>query len=359
MIDLTGLACGCSSLKRQEVTMGTIYVGIFFLSAAGLALEITLTRVFALAQWYHFAFMSVSLALLGFGASGSALSLLRARVRRAYSTPDRVLSALAALFSLGVLVSYLGVNLVPFDSYRVVWDRIQLVYFALYYLLLALPFFFGGLAVGGLLATRPELTARVYAANLAGSAAGCLVALGALPLLGGKGAVLSSAVLGGMAAVVFAWRQRRLRWGYGMLAAGLVGLLAASPAWLAIQLSEYKSLSHAERFPDAQIVFRQWNAHSRVDVLESASVRAVPGLSLGYLGRLPPQRGLFVDGDGLSGILNAAQASEEDVVTLADHLIVSLAYRLRPGARALVLEPRGGLDVHVALQMGAASVTAV
>jgi hypothetical protein len=180
--------------------MGTaVYLGIFLLSAAGLAFEITLTRVFALAQWYHFAFMSVSLALLGFGASGSALSLLHGATDRLRAAPHRALSALAALFSLGVLVSYLTINFLPFDSYRVTWDRVQLLYFALYYLSLALPFFFGGLAVGGLLATRPEMATRVYAANLAGSAAGCLVALGTLPLLGGS-PFLSQSFGGRMAA---------------------------------------------------------------------------------------------------------------------------------------------------------------
>ena len=55
--------------------MGLIYLGILLLSAATLLFEITLTRVFSIAQWYHFAFMVVSLALLGFGASGSFLSL--------------------------------------------------------------------------------------------------------------------------------------------------------------------------------------------------------------------------------------------------------------------------------------------
>jgi MFS family permease len=337
--------------------MRTIFLGVFLLSAAGLAFEVTLTRVFALAQWYHFAFMSVSLALLGFGASGSVLSLLRGATDRLRAAPERVLGGLAALFSLGVLASYLVVNFLPFDSYRVAWDRAQLIYFALYYLSLALPFFFGGLAVGGLLSVRPELTARIYAANLVGSAAGCLVAVGALPLLGGTGTVLFCAVLGAVSAVVFAWRQGRQRWLYVALATAVIVLLALSPAWLEIRLSEYKSLSHRERFPDAQVVFRGWNAYSRVDVLDSQSIRAVPGLSLGYLGSLPRQRGLFIDGDGLSGIIDGARTTGQETANLVDSLPTSLAYRLRPDARALILEPRGGLDVHVALQSGAAWVT--
>jgi len=51
--------------------MFLIYFGILLLSAATLLFEITLTRVFSVAQWYHFAFMVVSLALLGFGQACS------------------------------------------------------------------------------------------------------------------------------------------------------------------------------------------------------------------------------------------------------------------------------------------------
>ena len=55
--------------------MGSIYLGVALLSGAALAFEITLTRLFSVTQWYHFAFLAVSVALLGYGASGTALSL--------------------------------------------------------------------------------------------------------------------------------------------------------------------------------------------------------------------------------------------------------------------------------------------
>ena len=57
------------------------YLGVFLLSMASLAFEITLTRVFSVAQWYHFAFMTVSIALLGLGASGSFLALFPSLAR--------------------------------------------------------------------------------------------------------------------------------------------------------------------------------------------------------------------------------------------------------------------------------------
>jgi hypothetical protein len=114
-----------------------LYLGLFLLAAGTLSFEIVLTRLFALAQGYHFAFMAVSLALLGAGASGTFLSL-RARGRH---TLDRWLSASALLFGLTVPASYLLVNMIPFDAYRIAWERTQLLWLAIYYLALAVPFF--------------------------------------------------------------------------------------------------------------------------------------------------------------------------------------------------------------------------
>jgi len=176
------------------------YLGIFLLSMAGLCLEITLTRIFSLAQWYHFAFMAVSIALLGFGASGSFLSLFPKLGRK---NPNRLLATLSMLLALGILVSYLNINYIPFDSYRIAWEREQILFLAIYYLLLTLPFFFIGLAIGVLLAARPELAGSTYAFNLAGSALGCVAAVVALPLLGGAGTVMLSALLGALAALAF------------------------------------------------------------------------------------------------------------------------------------------------------------
>ena len=152
--------------------MFLIYFGILLLSAATLLFEITLTRVFSVAQWYHFAFMVVSLALLGFGASGSLLSLFPRLVKKQL---NRLLAVCAALFSLSCLGSYLLVNSIPFDSYRVAWESRQLLYLAVYYLSLAVPFLFTGLALGAALSKMPSQAGKLYSFNMLGSGLGCLL----------------------------------------------------------------------------------------------------------------------------------------------------------------------------------------
>ena len=333
--------------------MGPTYLGLALLSAAALAFEITLTRLFSVTQWYHFAFLAVSVALLGYGASGTALSLAP---RWATPPAGRRAAALSVLFSLSVAGAYLSLNHLPFDSYRIAWEQNQIVYLVVYYLALTAPFFCAGLVTGLLLTAHPERSSRLYAANLFGSALGGLAPVALLPLAG-EGMVLLIAALGLLAASVFLQTGSRSRVPrLALLAAGCL-LVAATfylPAPFHLRLSPYKGLSQVLRFPDAEITWQRWNAYSRVDRVASRSIHQAPGLSLSYDGPLPKEDGLFVDGDDLSPVIEATE-----VQSFTGYLPAALPYRLRPGGRALIVEPRGGLDVWTALSQGAASVTAV
>ncbi len=132
------------------------------------------------------------------GASGTALSVFPA-LRKGEATSRLPLFALAT--SLAMLGSFVLANRLPFDSFAIAWDRSQILYLALMYLALAVPFFTGALTTGWLLSTHPNDTPRVYAANLIGSAVGCLLALGTLATLGGERAALFSAWLAGLASL--------------------------------------------------------------------------------------------------------------------------------------------------------------
>jgi hypothetical protein len=183
--------------------MTSVYLSLLLLSAATLAFEVALTRVFALAQGHHFAFMAVSLALLGAGASGTFLSLRSP----SHQGLRRWVAVSALLFTLTVPASYLAVNALPFDAYRIAWERVQILWLALYYLALTAPFFFSGLAVGAALVTRPTEAPRVYGANLFGSGLGLPLALLALAAVGGPGTVFGVAWLGSLAFLILVWRN--------------------------------------------------------------------------------------------------------------------------------------------------------
>lgn len=336
-----------------------LYIGLFLLSAATLAFEVNLTRLFSVAQFYHFAFMIVSLALLGFGASGTFLAIFpRLRQR----DPARMLTILCWGFALTALGSYALTLYVPFDSFRIVHDWRQGLVLALHYVALATPFFCSGTATGLLLAARPERANRTYAANLAGSAAGCFLAVVAPAWVGGEGVILICAALGILTTFAFRSHASRitfyvLRFAQTMLALILILFAWHLPPLLEIRLSPYKSLSYALLYPDAELVFRRWNGFSRVDVVRSESIRNLPGSGFNCPTAPPPQLGLTVDGDDLSPISHVDPGFT--TLDFSDCLLAALPYRLRPGAHTLVLEPRGGFDVLVALAEGARTVTAV
>lgn len=332
-----------------------LYVGLFLLAAATLGLEITLTRVFALAQGYHFAFIAISVALLGLGAGGMVLSLWPALRRH----PRRVATLAAAGCALCTLGGYLVANYIPFDAYLIAWQRAQLLYLAAYYLALTLPFFCASLGTGLLLATYPQRSHQVYAANLLGSASGCGLAPLALSWAGGAGSVAVWAATAALATLAFLWvRPRRL----GALAAGLILALACAtlavvrPAWFEVRLSPYKELPQALQAPDAVLVSQRWNALVRVDVVDSPSLHAAPGMSLGCQAALPPQQALFVDGENPTPRLMADPFSLRQ---WTDCLPLALPFYLRPGAKTLVLEPGGNLDLLVAQSLNAGHVTVV
>jgi len=346
-----------------------LYVGLFLLSAASLAFEINLSRIFSVAQFYHFAFMVVSMALLGYGASGTVLSLFP-------RTKERLdawwLAGLGWAFAFTAVGAYALTVHVPFDSFRIAHEWPQVGVLLMHYVALATPFFCSGTAVGFLLAVWPDRVNRIYTANLVGSATGCVLPIVASSWVGGEGVVLLSAALSVAAALAFQHqRSIRPRSAHPLAPAAayvsrivqggliLVLILAAlrTPSFLQIELSPYKSLSYLLQYPDAELLFQRWNGFSRVDVVQSESIRGLPGSGFRCPVQPPPQRGLTVDGDDLNTIHHVRPGFTDLAYT--DCLLAALPYRLRPGADALVLGPRGGSDVVTALAQGARKVTVV
>jgi hypothetical protein len=376
-------------------------LSLFLLSAATLAYEISLTRLFSVAQFYHFAFLVVSLALLGTGASGTYLALTPLQ-RRSEST----LALLALLCGGSILAGYLFTNFYPFDSFTLAWDASQVLLMAANFLALAAPFFFNGLVVSLLLAQDAARVRQTYTANLGGAAFGCLLGLASPGWLGGEGVITLSAGLAGVSALSFISalanpsvlaHQSPPPVQGGLISSGggaarspsaslpgqrdhrfsvlfrraLIGTLCmalvvtcgvdlflrlAGQGGLpgtALRLSPYKSLSYTLQLPGAEQVFQRWNAFSRVDLVRSPIIRSLPGLSYRFTGALPRQHGLTVDGDDLSAVLLPAQPLD-----FAAYLPSAAAFRLRPGAEALILDPAGGVEIFAALANGAGSVTA-
>jgi hypothetical protein len=337
------------------------FIAIALLSAATILLELALLRLFAIQQFYHFAFMAISLALLGAGASGSLLTLRRRRL------PGLLL---CLLFSLTTLGAYLVINYLPFDSFSIAWDSRQLLYLSIYFIVIAIPFLCAGLVIGGELMdagrgeSGPE-THQIYGANLIGSALGSLAALLLLGVFGGEGAVVVVVIVGALAALLFGLVEERpvagravAMGGAAVLIVAGVGALLFPPAIMEQRLSPYKTLSILSLALDARQTLTVEDATARVDVVESGTIHIMPGLSLLAPAALPAQAGLMLDGDNLMPITRLDPDSEQAQL-LANYRPEGIGALLRPGGRTLVIEAGTGMEALFALAGGSSNVTVV
>lgn len=338
----------------KNVSASTL-IGIFFISLASLVLQISLTRILSVALWYHFAFMVVSIALLGYGASGAILMLLP---NLGQIDTKRILSVSAALFSFFSFISYLIANQIPFDPARFAWDSKQWVYLLLYYITLSLPFFFSGLTIAVAFSRFAREAGRLYFSDLVGAGLGCGLVLLLFAPCEGAGVVLVSSALGVLSALSFSSRQQRLfRAGQLIWLVVLALIFWIRPAPVEIRISPYKALMSALRYPGARLIDTRWNSFSRVDIIDSPAVRFAPGLSLRYLKPLPPQIGISIDGAGLSAI--TYYNGEREGLEFTSYLPSALPYYLRTMGGVLIIEPRGGLDILTALYHQAESVEGI
>jgi hypothetical protein len=329
--------------------------GVFALSTATLMLQVAFTRVFSIALWHHFVWMIVSIALLGFAVSGTFLSVFGARSKNYL---DNMLTASSAFFSASTLFSYVASNQIHLDPFTFAWDSMQLLNIGGYYLLLLIPFFFSGLALGLAVEEAKTRINKVYFSSFIGSAIGSILILPLFGPLDGPGVIVFVSIVGGVSAIIFALNVRRrlqtLLMGWMLV---LIVFLPLAGALIPINISPYKGLNVALRYPGASLVETRWNAFSRIDVVKSGYVRYAPGLSLRYDAYLPEQIGVFVDGDEV----NAITRYEGDRSSLAftGYLPSALPYHLVEAPRVLIVDAGGGLGVLTAMYHGSSSVSVV
>ncbi len=308
----------------------SLYFGIFLLTLSGLMFEIGLTRIFSATIWYHFAFVAISVALLGWGIGGFALHLVRNRVS---FSRDRA-ALLSFLYGLSLPLALWLIVRVPFHP-----DRLP-VYFAVS----LLPFLLAGMALSMLFAIERHDAGRLYFADLSGASLGALTVTFLLSWLGGENAVLLVAIAPIAASAAF---SRRFRWPAAVAGVAILAALAANErtGLFKIQSAPTKGLyRHMAASPGSRIALTGWNAYSRID--------AVTGIDASQLARL------YIDSDAWTNVL-PWDGRLESLGEMRDWYR-AIPFKMAPEhARSLIIGPGGGSDVLVALAAGSEKVTAV
>ncbi len=305
-----------------------VYLGVGLTALATLIIELALTRIFSVIFYYHFAFLAISIALFGLGAGGVLSYALGRWLVPLYSK----LGWLAALNALLVVAAVLFLLSVRGDPG---YGTLAAVYFAS-----ALPFIGSGAILSLAIAETIERVNRVYFADLAGAAGGCVLLVPLLNRLGGPNAVLAAGAIFAFSSVVWfaVSGSRRGRYAALALSAALVALIAINFSARAIDVRYAKGKElKSERFV-------RWNSFSRV------ALGTDPG----------GNPNIVIDADAATGIpsFDFEHLTEEQRRSLL-YMGPGLPYVLRPGAKTLVIGAGGGWDLARALASGSRDITGV
>jgi hypothetical protein len=318
----------------KEVSEPILLAGLGLTSLAALLLELSLTRLFSVVLFYHFAFLAISIALLGLGAGGVFAYMLKRRLVR-FETRS-LASGLCMLNSVTVLFVLETVLHVPVALEVSGMNFLRLT---VLYLAAAIPFFLTGVLFSVVFAREARRIPLLYGADLGGGALACLAVVPLLNWIGGPNTILMASVALTIAAAVWAPTRNGRRIAGGLLAAFLL-LIAGNLSDRLIDVVYAKGIL---RNP-AWVEFARWNALSRVEVDRWGQSKAV-----------------VIDADASTYIMNVEP--EHVSGTPWERILMSrapaLANVLRPRGEFAIIGPGGGIDVLSALANGSPSVTGI
>jgi len=313
----------------EQRTWPQIYFGVAVTTLASLLLELSLTRIFSVVFYYHFAFLAISIALFGLGAGGVFSYIVSGWAGSLYKKLGTL-----ALINSAVVVLALQFLLTRKGDMKML--DVLPVYFVC-----AVPFLLSGTIVSIVIGDTIKRVDRVYFFDLVGAAAGCAVLVPLLNWIGGPNTLIVSSVLFAISAAVW---FNVARFGHGrilgvLLALLLVGLITLNSKDFLIDVHYAKGrLLQAEEFV-------QWNSFSRIALTKE---------------RDSDMKSIVIDGDAATGVanFNFENLSPAQKFDLTYHG-PGFPYILRPGAKTLVIGPGGGWDVSRALASGSKDVTGV
>jgi len=346
MSKATASEIACNS---ERIAIPTLVAGLALSSFSALLLELSLTRLFSVVLFYHFAFLAISVALLGLGAGGVCAYLARNTFRR--FTLRRLVFLLCFLNAVLIPMVLLVVLRVPVSLDL---SQENFLRFSAMYMASAVPFFFTGLEFSVIFARQSKHIPQLYGADLSGGALACLGVVPLLNWLGGPNTILVAALAAATAGLIWSGLGRPIQarlwlgWGFSAvlqkLAAGLIAalliLITVNHNGRLFDVVYAKGLLRDRSW----VEFARWNAISRVEVDRQGAAKAI-----------------VIDADASTYIMNADPSRwhgtdwEKNLMSAPPALVNVL----RPKGDYAIIGPGGGVDVLRAVANGSPSVTGI
>src|SRR5438874_7876602 len=310
-----------------------LLAGIALSSFSALLLELSLTRLFSVVLFYHFAFLAISVALLGLGAGGVFAFVWKRQLNK---WETRSIAATASALTAISIPIFLEIILHQPVSLRL--TGANFLRLAIIYSCSAVAFFLTGLQFSVIFARESSRIPRLYGADLTGGAIACLAVVPLLNWIGAPNSILFAGFVSSITAAIWSMSPRMRRLSLG-LAAALALLIALNASNRLIDVIWAKGVHRKN------VEFSRWNAISRVDVLSTPDGARV----------------IKIDADAGTHIMNADvsqwQGSEWQRYLMREPPAV--VNGLRPHGDYAIIGPGGGVDVLRAIANGSPSVTGI
>ncbi len=338
-------------MKRAPAPALRLHLSLTLLSAALIAFQLEQMQLLALVQWHHFAYLIISVALLGFGASGTFIALCRPILLRHLEWLLPVLMfACSITMALALTISQDISSRFDISLLFVEPDQAALLLLSQFIYLLV--FFLGALPLGLVFIGFSSRINSLYCANLVGSGIGGISAVILMYFLLPQQLPALTALLPWVAGILVISRSKG--WpllGGGALTLAVIAALVYYPPQ--IRPSQYKDISRTLGLPGAEIAANQPSPYGLVQLVTAPSLRYAPGLSLTYEGEVETVRAaVFTNGDWFGAVNNGKPS-------FLRYTAAALPYAMAQREQVLVLQAGTGMDTIFALQNGAKMVMAV
>ncbi|MDP1772365.1 MAG: SAM-dependent methyltransferase [Methylobacter sp.] len=325
----------------------SLLAAVGIISASSLAYEVLLMRLFSIIQWHHFAYMMISLALLGYGVSGVFLALNRDRLVRLF--PIAIMANML-LFSLFAPACFLLAQQIPFNPAEMLWSPVQPLYLCSIYLVLTVPFFFAANVIGLSLYHYKNQISSIYAADLFGAGLGSVAVILLLFIVFPE-QILAVLMLSGILATLlvssFAFCGQPGNTKHWAIASVIIGLaiIFTPPGWITLKVSPYKTQNQVLQIPGTKIIDRYSSPLGLISVVKSemTPLRHAPGLSLNATTEPPEQLAVFTDADNITAITR--YNGKPETLGYLDQTTSALPYHLKQLSDILILGAGTGSDV--------------
>jgi len=335
------------------LSLTRIQISIALISAALISYQVVLVKVFSIQYWYHFAYLIISLALLGFGASGTFIFLSQKLLKERLPL---ILFLCPLLFLLSIWTNICLNRVIAFNPLMLVWQSHEIFRFLLLSICIFIPFFFGALSICLSFTAVPDHIHKIYFANLTGSGLGCVLILLTVFHAGPYDIVFAISIIASGASLAGSTSRTRMTIALATMIA-IIPLHIFIFRHIPLEMSVFKDLPQAQNLAEAKKEKELFGPLGLVTVLDSPAYHYLPDLSLNCPYALPAQKGLFLDGNTV-GAINQYHGNT-DSIRYMDYRTNALPYKLLKNPDVLIIGGGSGTEILNARYHSARTVSAV